>query len=624
MVDRMLNAIEHRGPDSGGRSSTVFSEVGFRRLSIIDLAGGDQPLVNEDGTVQCFLNGEIYNYVDLRKDLISRGHQFRTASDAEVIPHLYEEYGTDMFRHLNGMFIICLIDIAKHQLVLSRDQFGVKQLYFARTSQGMVFASELKAILASGLVEPEVDKSHLLAYLTLFYCPEPHTLVKGILKLSPGSWMRLEAGKQEEITRFYEVPTSPRLEMIDLEKAAERTRRLLWRSVELQLQADVPVGISLSGGIDSSAIACAAVHHQRSGAAPMALTIHWPDTAPDEVNSSRELCKKLHLAHEVLEIPVGNLLSELPLLGWISDEPVADPAIYSQFCIAREAARYVKVLLGGAGGDELFGGYGSYWLAKRYAAYNALPSAIQQRLRPVLAGTWMDDDSLNAIGTYRDSRLAWHSRTKNNLSLGEQALLSDYIPGSQSPFANFAGLFDRYREYDAANQQMIVDFHTYLPEQILPMLDRATMAASIEGRVPFLDGSLVDFAFSLSAKTKMGVPADGKRLLKKAISQDVGKEILERTKAGMPSPFVSFLTQHVGALRHILLAPDSYVRSILPEGWLREMTSSEQAARKRFRVLYAILTLEIWHKLFLRDQSYAKPQMTTADLFEIPSGALSA
>jgi asparagine synthase (glutamine-hydrolysing) len=624
IVGRMMCAIEHRGPDSEGRFSTEFADVGFRRLSIIDLAGGDQPISNEDGSVQCFLNGEIYNYLELRKDLLALGHTFRTASDTEVLPHMYEEYGTEMFRMLNGMFAICLIDLKKQQLLLARDPFGVKQLYYAGTPQGTVFASEVKAILASGLVKPEVDESSVLPYLTLFYCPEPYTLVKGIRKISPGSWTRLGAEKPIEHERYYEVSTTPQQLDMDLNEAAEQTRRLLWRSVELQLQADVPVGISLSGGIDSSAIACAAVRRQSPGPVPIALTIHWPDTSPEEMASAKELCEHLGMAHEILEIPIGNLLDELPLLAWISDEPVADPATYSQFCISRVAARFVKVLLGGAGGDELFGGYGSYRLSKKYTAYEALPRPIQKGLRPILSGKWMDEDSLDAMMEYRDSRFLWHSRTKSNLTIQEQTLLSDCMPGSRDPFVNFQSLFHRYKKHDPVNQQMIVDFQTYLPEQILTMMDRATMAASIEGRVPFLDGPLVDYAFSLSAKTKMGIPADGKRVLKQAISKDVSKSILIRKKLGMPSPFMSFLTGHIEAIRQIILSADSYVRSILPEEWLKSMTSNEVAARANFRVLYAILTLEMWHKLFIRNQTYERPDVNCLDLFEIPSRTLSA
>jgi asparagine synthase (glutamine-hydrolysing) len=435
--------------------------------------------------------------------------------------------------------------------------------------------------------------------------------------------MRLGPQNSIETERYYEVPTAPRQVEMELKAAADETRQLLWRSVELQLQADVPVGISLSGGIDSSAIACAAVERQPSGSGPVALTIHWPDTDPDELASARELCKHLGMRQEVLEIPVGTFLDDLPLLGWISDEPVADPAIYSQYCISREAAKFVKVLLGGAGGDELFGGYGAYQLSKKYAAYERLPRLLQQGLKPILPEHFMDEDSLSAVMEYRSSRLRWHSRTKSNMTEREQAYLAQHIPGSRDPFANFRALFQRYRNHDPINQQMIVDFGTYLPEQILTMMDRATMAASIEGRVPFLDGPLVEYVFSLSARTKMGSPPEKKRLLKQAISGHVVQSILARKKLGMPSPFVSSLAGNLEVIRRIVLADDGYLRTILPEDWLRSITASEAAARADFRLLYAILTLEIWHKLFIRDRVYTRPAVSCSDLFEISSTALS-
>ena len=613
----MVAAIEHRGPDSGGRSITSFSDVGFRRLSIIDLAGGNQPLANESGSVQCFLNGEIYNYLDLRKDLVGKGHQFRTSSDTEVIPHLYEEYGTDLFRKLNGMFAICLIDLAAKEIVLARDRFGVKPLYFTKTAQGVVFASEIKAILASGLMTPQVEESAILSYLTLFYCPEPFTLAKGVRKLPFGCWMRLKVGREEEVHRYYNLPTEPREQVVDYTGAAERTRELLWRSVGLQQEADVPVGISLSGGIDSSAIACAAMHGHRQGRHPVALTIHWPDTDPAEVTSARELCQDLNIAHEVLEIPPGEVLSELPLLAWISDEPVADPATYSQFCIARAAAKHVKVLLGGAGGDELFGGYGCYGLSKRFALLTALPGIIQRGLGVFLRDKWIEAGALDALLVYSQSRRAWHSHARSNVSVKERAAIGELMPQSRNPFANLQDLFGRYGGYDPTSQQMIVDFSTYLPEQILTMMDRATMAASIEGRVPFLDNDLVEFAFSLPAATKLGPRREAKGMLKQALAADLTPSVLQRRKAGMPSPFIHFLTQHTGCVRRIVLAQDSYVRSILPAEWLGRITSSPVMARASFRVLYAILILELWHKLFIREQRYVKPDMTACELFGI-------
>jgi asparagine synthase (glutamine-hydrolysing) len=624
VVDRMALAIRHRGPDSDGRSSTEFAEVAFKRLSIIDLATGDQPLKNEDGSVECFLNGEIYNYVTLRDELLSLGHTFHTSSDTEVLPHLYEEYGTAMFAKLNGMFVICLIDHSKQEVLLARDQFGVKQMYYTETPQGVVFGSEMKAILASGMMDAEVDESMILPYLMLFYCPEPHTLVRGVKKLPQGSWMKLANGRRPEISRYYELPTEPRVMRLSSKEAADRTKRLLWQSVERQLQADVPVGISLSGGVDSSAIAYAASQGRAGGTAPIALTIHWPDTDPAEILCSKDLCGQLGIEHKIIEAPAGSLERELPLLGWISDEPVADPATYSQFCVARVAAEHVKVLLSGAGGDELFGGYGSYLLSRKNATWQALPKLMQRGLYPLLAKTWMDEESLEAMIAYGDSRLLWHCKVHSNLSLDEQELLRQNPTGSPSPFENFRRLFQRYQKYDTANQQMLVDLETYLPEQILTMMDRSTMAASIEGRVPFLDIPLLEFAFSLKGTAKMGRPAIGKRLLKDAIAGGVPRGILDRKKAGMPSPFGSFIARNVRMLRAILLAPDSYVRTILPEAWLRELVGNETSAMTSYRVLYSLLILEVWHRLFIRNKWFTKPDMDASELFELSPRTLVA
>jgi asparagine synthase (glutamine-hydrolysing) len=245
-------------------------------------------------------------------------------------------------------------------------------------------------------------------------------------------------------------------------------------------------------------------------------------------------------------------------------------------------------------------------------------------LKPFLSDRWATGEVLEAIQAYPESRFLWQSHARGNLQHEERAAISKLMPGSRNPFANFKDLFERYGDHDPASQQMIVDFSTYLPEQILTMMDRATMAASIEGRVPFLDNNLVDFAFSLSASAKMGVPPNGKQVLKRAIAQDVSRGILDRKKAGMPSPFVYYLAQNSGTLRQILLARDSYVRSILPEEWLRRITATPDTVRASFRVLYAILVLEIWHKLFIREKIYTKPDMTAADLFKIGSPVIGA
>jgi asparagine synthase (glutamine-hydrolysing) len=505
-VDRMVEVMLHRGPDSDGWSRSRFAEVGFRRLSIIDLATGDQPLANEDGTVECFLNGEIYNYAALRDELVSRGHVLRTSSDTEVLPHLYEEFGEGMFTRLRGMFLVCVIDHRTQSMLLARDQFGVKQLYYARIPDGVVFASELKGVLASGVVRPEVDDASLVPYLSLLYTPQPHTLVKGVLKLAPGTFLRFAPDGDVEEVPYYTLPTGAGYADIGEEEAAQRIVELLGESVRLQLHADVPVGISLSGGIDSSAIACLASVSRSEGRDLTAITISWPDTPAEEVSHSRELCRSLGIAQEVLEPELGSIEHELPLLAWISDEPVADPATYSQFRVAEAAGRRVKVLLGGAGGDELFGGYGHYVLPRKKAAYASLPASLQRVLRRLVVPRWLDADSADALVDYRSSRLDWHVRCMTHLDARSQALLLEAVGDSRSPSTNLERLFREHGAEDHVNQQLLADLRSYLPEQLLPMLDRATMAASIEGRVPFVDVPLVEFCVSLSGRTKLGWP----------------------------------------------------------------------------------------------------------------------
>jgi asparagine synthase (glutamine-hydrolysing) len=620
VVDRMVGAIEHRGPDSDGRSSTDFAEVGFRRLAIIDLAGGNQPLGNEDGSIECFLNGEIYNYRALRHELLKRGHELHTDSDTEVLPHLYEELGEEMFTHLNGMFSICVVDHVNRRVLIARDHFGVKQMYYTLTPRGAIFGSELKAVLASGLFEPEIDRASILPYLSLFYCPEPHTLVKGVLKIPPGHWLKLDADGSHELGRYYEPNLMPCGASVNMQDAIAQTSHMLSQSVELQLQADVPVGIALSGGVDSSAIAAFASRARTASARPIALTISWPDTSPEEQDCASELCRLHGLEQEIIQPPSGQPLDELLMLAWAADEPIADPAMYSQLCVASVAARHVKVLLSGAGGDELFGGYGSYLPSWKSSAYANMPQWLQKQFYSLGAKKWINTDDFEAMLEYRDSRMLWHFGAMSSLSRGQREKIQDNIIGSRDAKMNFRKFFDQYQAHDPLNQQMLVDLCTYLPEQVLPMMDRATMACSIEGRVPFLDVPLVEFAFSLCGSMKLGWPRSPKRLLKAAIEDLVPRSILSRKKIGMPSPFPRLIAQeHNRLVRAVLLARDSFVKTILPPGWIESLIRTPQAAAQSYRVLYSLLILEVWHRRFIREKNYARPTENIRDLLEMPA-----
>lgn len=623
VIDRMVAAISHRGPDSDGRSSSRFADIGFKRLSIIDLSTGDQPLSNEDGTIECFLNGEIYNYKSLRAELIERGHTFKTTSDTEVLPHLYEELGEQMFAKLNGMFSICVIDHPRQIVLLARDHFGVKQMYYAQAGRAFVFGSEMKAVLASGLFEPELDQRSILPYLTVFYSPEPDTLVKGVKKIPAGSFIKFQQDSEAKLTNYYDLPFEPRLMTVTAEEAAEQATELLEQSISLQLQADVPVGISLSGGLDSSAIASLACRSKTAPSHLLALTISWPDTAPEELRCSKELCQRLGLTQEIIQPKEGNFETDLPFLAWMSDEPIADPATYSQYRVAQSAGQWVKVLLGGAGGDELFGGYGSYVLSSKKAFFAALPPLIQKAAQRAFVASWLDEESAEALVAYKDSRLLWHSKVSKNLSADDERLLKGALPDSRGAFDNFTQLFQRFRNYDAVNQQMLVDLRSYLPEQVLPMMDRATMAASVEGRVPFLDVPLVEFCYSLSGNIKLGKPAMQKRLLKSALAKFVPKEIVTRKKSGMPSHFAVFMSQYPEVVRQLLLAKDGCVVNVLPRTWLEGLVGTRERMKANFRVLYPLVVLEVWNRLFIRERSYHRPEMTLSELFRLPSSVMA-
>jgi len=615
---RMADALFHRGPDSAGHCETPFADIGFRRLAIIDLSTGDQPLANEDGSVECFLNGEIYNYKDLRAKLERLGHVFKTTSDTEVIPHLYEEYGTDMFAMLNGMFAICVIDHRQRQLILARDQIGVKQIYYAASNDCVVFASEVKAVLASGLITPEVDRSAILSYLALFYVPEPGTLLRGVYKLPPGSFLRLAEGAPPEPVKYYNPPASTEPKEQDPELALVEIRDLLLDAVRLQLQADVPVGISLSGGLDSSALAYFA--SLANGPPPTAFTVDWPGTPESEVGGAQDLCQHLGLPHRILRPKLTDFVQELPLLAWMSDEPIADPAMYSQFVIARTAREHVKVLLTGAGGDELFGGYSSYQLSTKRTWYAGLPGPLRRAMRPLAQLGGLSPDDIEALDSYSRSRLAWHSGAMTSLDAATRALLANHLAPSADAFANFRHWFTEYQSLEPTCQQMLVDLRTYLPDQVLPMVDRATMAASIEARVPLLDIRLVDHAFSLSTKTKLGLPPDPKRLLKLAIRDGVPEATLTRRKIGFPSPLSTLIRNEWDrTLRAALLGPSSFVRTLLPSEWLTALLATREAALSNSRVLYSLLILELWHRLFVVDRAVGRPTARIEDILSVPS-----
>ncbi|NOT29284.1 MAG: asparagine synthase (glutamine-hydrolyzing) [Planctomycetes bacterium] len=615
-VERMARSIRHRGPDSDGWIEADFARIAFKRLSIIDLATGDQPVSNESGSVQVFLNGEIYNHLELRGELERRGHQFRSRSDAEILPHLYEEHGIGFLSHLNGMFAICLCDHERRKLFLCRDRLGIKPFFYAERAGRLVFGSELKSILASGLVERELDESRILAFLNSFTCPAPHTMVRGVKKLLPGEFLEVGFDGAPRLTRYYRLPIpehtstgAPDLEELD---------SLLEDSVRRQLVADVPVGVSLSGGLDSSLLTLYAARQERSDL--RLFTISFPSTPVEEIENARAVAARFEIEHVVLSATTDDFLAHAPRMVWFNDEPVADPAYYSAMKVAEAASAEVKVLLSGTGADELFAGYGHYTLTRKKELFAALPSFVQ-RSSLVRGLVRRPTEELDALCSYGRSSFAWHALAMSSLTPADRRTLEAHLPGSQDPHESLRAAFASNGSVHPLDQQLYADTVTYLPDQLLPVLDRSTMSASIEGRVPYLDHRLCEAAlrihgpYKLGAGVRFGSGRTPKALLR-ALAGELPPEVLRRKKVGFPNAVVEWLDSGLGeCLPRILAARGSFAAEYLPGPWLSGLVRSRESMRANWRVLYSILVLQIWFELFLRLDLEEAPAVGLQELF---------
>lgn len=619
-VQRMVNTLKHRGPNSEGWIRSDFADVAFRRLSIIDLQHGHQPACNEDKTVQVFLNGEIYNHVELRQTLASAGHVFNSNSDTEVLPHLYEEHGIKFLSRLNGMFAICIVDHTRGRVFLCRDRLGIKPLFYASFGDGLAFASELKAILASGRIAREVNMAAALDFIDYFSCPEPHTLIKGVNKLEPGGILQGGREIQAETSRFYRVPVLPENESCEPNDEALDT--LMSDAVRLRLVADVPVGISLSGGIDSSLIATYAKDVDISGLT--AFTVDFPSTPREELNSATLLARKLGLKHIVLSAAIDDFNKQAVRAIWFSDEPIADPAYFAATKVAEVASDHVTVMLAGTGGDELFAGYGRYILNRRNRILQLLPKSIASN------ETWRrllslpnEPDTVSALASYPQSRLEWHTKTMSNLNPADRAELAAALSISSVRGAAFAAAFAEVPNADNLNQQLYCDTVTYLRSQLLPLLDRTTMSVSIEGRVPFLDYRVVEAAFRIAGSHKLGSGRDSKAILKRiARKRGVPETVLSRKKLGFPNPVLEWFGGPLGEmLPRILLAPGTFSGDTL-RSWVAPRVATKESIAQNWRALYALLVLNIWHQLFVRTETATPPDISLDELFDRDAGVV--
>ena len=514
----------HRGPDDEGIWTKGSIGIGMRRLSIIDLKGGQQPITNEVGDVLIVLNGEIYNYKELREELISKGHIFSTRSDVEVIPHLYEEMGVECIHRLNGMFAFALYDQRQGRLWLARDRLGIKPLYYHRFDDGLAFSSEVCSLASATSMSIDPDK--FVTYLGYSYIPEPLSIYKNIRKLEAGSQILIENRKVQH-SRYWRINCLETWQDSETE-ACNKLEELLLDAAKLQLRSDVPVGIFLSGGVDSSGVAALAAKFNGDDLVKT-LTIDFKSKGGEDAAYADLVAKHIHSNHECIEISADVQMEALEELMPRLDEPMSDSAIVPTYILSREARkRGIKVLLSGAGGDEIFGGYSRHHVSKiGSAAWIAHYSIVRSLFCRTM---WHRPHWVQRFATSARNFAVMISGV--NLEFLRSALRcrDDYDRLLEQFENDFSEASDR-----AEIKRMKIDLENYLPNNVLALTDKATMAASVEGRVPLLDHRVVEFAFSLPANINILNGRD-KGLFKKMLDGYLPNAVLYRGKEGFNAP----------------------------------------------------------------------------------------
>lgn len=612
-IERMLKPIHHRGPDGQGIHLDGPVGLGHVRLAIIDVDGGPQPMTNEDGTVWIVFNGEIYNFQALREELIARGHQFRSHSDTEVIIHAYEEYGTDCLRHLRGMFAFAIWDQKKRRLFAARDRVGIKPLYYCQTSEAFYFASELKAIIADPAVSRETNPVALRQFFSFFYLPGEETLFKSIHKLAPGHHLIAEQGKIT-IQRYWDLQFTQERWGRTFDEVVEELYSLLGSTVRDHMIADVPVGVLLSGGVDSSAVLNFAVKGTEKKV--KAFTIGFGgNQVVDERPYARMAAQRFGAEHHELSISAEDFWEFLPTYAWHMEEPVCEPPAVALHYISKLARNHVKVLLSGEGGDEAFAGYPNY---PHMLRLECIRRAMGPLARPVgaaadLAGGLFGLERTQRYGHALGRPLAEHyfSRTSTPTTTFNGMAKRFFSPSflaatsSDAPADFMANLLRPMQDASLLNKMLYADTKTWLPDDLLVKADKITMANSLELRVPLLDHKVLEFAASLRPEHKVQ-GQDTKRALKAAFAKVLPEEILTRKKVGFPVPFSRWLSGELAPrVREIVLSDKAKSRGYYEPKALERLVETHEKNHSHPKAIFCLLVVELWHRQFV-DQPAAQ------------------
>ncbi len=605
VIDRMCRVIAHRGPDDQGVMVEGRVALGMRRLSIIDLAGGHQPISNEDSTVSIVFNGEIYNYRDLQPALKARGHLFKTNSDTETIVHAYEEYGAECLAHLRGMFAFAIWDERRERLFIARDRAGKKPLYYTLTTSGtLIFGSELKSLREHPEFRGEINAEALDAYLSFGYIPDPLTIFEGVHKLPPGHHLTFERGRLR-IEPYWDFPYMEAQTDASLreEDYLEELRALLDEAVRLRLVADVPLGAFLSGGVDSSVVV--GLMARATNRPVKTFSIGFHEDSYNELKYARVAAEEFETEHHEF-IVTPDICSIVDELVWHFDEPFADSSAIPTYMVSKLARQFVKVVLSGDGGDELFGGYTRYVVDRRRSGFARLPRVVREGLMQPLGrslphGAWgrnyVHNVALDPLDRYIED-ISIFTRL-NKPSLYTEDFRARLRAGAAAE--SFRAHARRSRSEDALDPLLYLDSKTYLPGDILTKVDRMSMAVSLEARVPLLDHKLIEFVCArIPASMKMK-GLETKHIFKRAVRELVPAAILERPKQGFGVPIQQWINQQLRERVHgTLTEPRTEQRGYTEPRYVRLLLDEhERGRRDHSSELWALFMLELWHRTFV-------------------------
>jgi asparagine synthase (glutamine-hydrolysing) len=613
----MCATMFHRGPDEEGFDVQGRVGLGMRRLSIIDLKTGQQPMTNEDGSVRLVYNGEIYNHLSLREQLLARGHVFRTHCDTETIVHLYEEYGRDCVRHLRGMFAFALWDARQRRLFAARDRLGIKPFYYRKSADNFLFGSEIKVILAHPGVVPEFNRAILPEYLAFGYLSGADTFFAGIHKLMPGHTLELDERGGLRIEPYWDLVPTADGAVHPENYYVETYRDLLEQAVGSHLMSDVPLGVFLSGGVDSSAVAALMTKIRR---APVeTFSVGYAEQSYSELPYARAVAEHLKSVHHEVRVSCEDFFDALPKLIWHEDEPIVWPSSVALYFVARLARERVTVVLTGEGADETLAGYTRYAFSLKNVAFDRAyrrltPAALRRGIRSLIAESPLLHATLRRKLEHtflaKDGE-SWASFYFDNFfsafSAKDQAeLLADGVSAESPALAAYRNVLRTWDDApgDLLQKLLYTDIKTYLVELLMKQ-DNMSMAASIESRVPFLDHMLVEFAINIPQRYQVEGLA-GKRILKKAVEDLLPHSILYRPKLGFPTPWSGWLAgPSLDRIESLLTEPRSEARNLFrPAAVSRLFQEHRTKHRDHYDRIWRLLNLELWFRVFLEGESH--------------------